>query len=185
MQHAIPIDHIVPAGSWWDSKWYHTIETLSEVYTAAVGRNQCYRAIYCLHLQCLTWEKWQITQRWGEASHETCKWTRVGKCMEVGRQGPALCSSPLFLVTHTHIKGGIPLQNLPHQHWRERQCIHPKRGCPLTTQQYGVNSEHHSMNLALIECLMIYCKADHSFPASAGVKKTWIYTSTPPYAFIS
>jgi hypothetical protein len=26
-------------------------------------------------------------------------------------------------------------------------------------------------------------EADHSSPASAGVKKMWIYTSTPPYAF--
>jgi hypothetical protein len=27
-------------------------------------------------------------------------------------------------------------------------------------------------------------EADHSFPSSADVKKTWIYTSTPPYAFL-
>jgi hypothetical protein len=27
-------------------------------------------------------------------------------------------------------------------------------------------------------------EADHSPPASAEVKKMWIYTSTPPYAFI-
>jgi hypothetical protein len=26
-------------------------------------------------------------------------------------------------------------------------------------------------------------EADHSPPASADVKKIWIYTSTPPYAF--
>jgi hypothetical protein len=26
-------------------------------------------------------------------------------------------------------------------------------------------------------------EADHSPPTSAEVKKTWIYTSTPPYAF--
>jgi hypothetical protein len=29
------------------------------------------------------------------------------------------------------------------------------------------------------------CEADHSPPTSAVVKKTWIYTSTPPYAFIA
>jgi hypothetical protein len=29
------------------------------------------------------------------------------------------------------------------------------------------------------------CEADHSTPASAEVKKTWIYTSTPPYAFMA
>jgi hypothetical protein len=28
-------------------------------------------------------------------------------------------------------------------------------------------------------------EADNSPPASAVVKKTWIYTSTPPYAFMS
>jgi hypothetical protein len=28
-------------------------------------------------------------------------------------------------------------------------------------------------------------EADHSFPTSAEVKKMWIYTSTPPYAFIA
>jgi hypothetical protein len=28
-------------------------------------------------------------------------------------------------------------------------------------------------------------EADHSSPASSKVKKMWIYTSTPPYAFIS
>jgi hypothetical protein len=28
-------------------------------------------------------------------------------------------------------------------------------------------------------------EADHSPPSSAEVKKTWIYTSTPPYAFMS
>jgi hypothetical protein len=28
-------------------------------------------------------------------------------------------------------------------------------------------------------------EADHSPPASAEVKKTWIYTCTPPYAFMS
>jgi hypothetical protein len=27
-------------------------------------------------------------------------------------------------------------------------------------------------------------EADHSPPASAVVKKIWIYTSTPPYAFM-
>jgi hypothetical protein len=27
-------------------------------------------------------------------------------------------------------------------------------------------------------------EADHSAPASAEVKKMWIYTSTPPYAFM-
>jgi hypothetical protein len=27
--------------------------------------------------------------------------------------------------------------------------------------------------------------ADHSPPASAKVKKMWIYTSTPPYAFMA
>jgi hypothetical protein len=29
------------------------------------------------------------------------------------------------------------------------------------------------------------CEADHSPPTSAEVKKTWIYTSTPPYAFMA
>jgi hypothetical protein len=29
------------------------------------------------------------------------------------------------------------------------------------------------------------CEADHSPPASAEVRKTWIYTSTPPYAFMA
>jgi hypothetical protein len=29
------------------------------------------------------------------------------------------------------------------------------------------------------------CEADHSPAASAKVKKMWIYTSTPPYAFIA
>jgi hypothetical protein len=29
------------------------------------------------------------------------------------------------------------------------------------------------------------CDADHSPPASAEVKKIWIYTSTPPYAFMA
>jgi hypothetical protein len=28
-------------------------------------------------------------------------------------------------------------------------------------------------------------EADHSSPTSAEVKKTWIYTSTPPYAFMA
>jgi hypothetical protein len=28
-------------------------------------------------------------------------------------------------------------------------------------------------------------EADHSLPASAEVKKMWIYTSTPPYAFMA
>jgi hypothetical protein len=28
-------------------------------------------------------------------------------------------------------------------------------------------------------------EADHSTPASAEVKKMWIYTSTPPYAFMA
>jgi hypothetical protein len=28
-------------------------------------------------------------------------------------------------------------------------------------------------------------EADHSHPASAEVKKIWIYTSTPPYAFMA
>jgi hypothetical protein len=28
-------------------------------------------------------------------------------------------------------------------------------------------------------------EADHSPPASAKVKKMWIYTSTPPYAFMA
>jgi hypothetical protein len=28
-------------------------------------------------------------------------------------------------------------------------------------------------------------EADHSPPASAEVKKIWIYTSTPPYAFMA
>jgi hypothetical protein len=28
-------------------------------------------------------------------------------------------------------------------------------------------------------------EADHSPPTSAGVKKMWIYTSSPPYAFIA
>jgi hypothetical protein len=28
-------------------------------------------------------------------------------------------------------------------------------------------------------------EADHSSPASAEVKKMWIYTSTPPYAFMA
>jgi hypothetical protein len=27
-------------------------------------------------------------------------------------------------------------------------------------------------------------EADHSSPASAGIKKIWIYTSTPPYVFM-
>jgi hypothetical protein len=29
------------------------------------------------------------------------------------------------------------------------------------------------------------CEADRSPPASAEVKKMWIYTSTPPYAFMA
>jgi hypothetical protein len=28
-------------------------------------------------------------------------------------------------------------------------------------------------------------EADHSSPTSAEVKKIWIYTSTPPYAFMA
>jgi hypothetical protein len=28
-------------------------------------------------------------------------------------------------------------------------------------------------------------EADHSPPTSAEVKKTWVYTSTPPYAFMA
>jgi hypothetical protein len=28
------------------------------------------------------------------------------------------------------------------------------------------------------------CEADHSPPTTAEVKKMWIYTSTPPYAFM-
>jgi hypothetical protein len=28
------------------------------------------------------------------------------------------------------------------------------------------------------------CEADHSPPTSAEVKKTWVYTSIPPYAFM-
>jgi hypothetical protein len=28
-------------------------------------------------------------------------------------------------------------------------------------------------------------EADHSPPTSAEVKKTWIYTSTPPYVFMA
>jgi hypothetical protein len=29
------------------------------------------------------------------------------------------------------------------------------------------------------------CEADYSPPTSAKVKKTWVYTSTPPYAFMA
>jgi hypothetical protein len=29
------------------------------------------------------------------------------------------------------------------------------------------------------------CEADHSFPNSAEVKNMWIYTSTPPYAYMA
>jgi hypothetical protein len=29
------------------------------------------------------------------------------------------------------------------------------------------------------------CEADYSPPTSAQVKKTWIYTSTPPYVFMA
>jgi hypothetical protein len=29
------------------------------------------------------------------------------------------------------------------------------------------------------------CEVDHSPPTSAEVKKMWIYTSTPPYAFMA
>jgi hypothetical protein len=29
------------------------------------------------------------------------------------------------------------------------------------------------------------CEADHSTPASAQVKKVWMYTSTPPHAFMA
>jgi hypothetical protein len=29
------------------------------------------------------------------------------------------------------------------------------------------------------------CEADHSPPTSAEVKKMWLYTSTPPYAFMA
>jgi hypothetical protein len=29
------------------------------------------------------------------------------------------------------------------------------------------------------------CEADHSPPTGAEVKKTWNYTSTPPYAFMA
>jgi hypothetical protein len=28
-------------------------------------------------------------------------------------------------------------------------------------------------------------EADHSLPTSVKVKKTWIYTSTPPYVFMA
>jgi hypothetical protein len=28
-------------------------------------------------------------------------------------------------------------------------------------------------------------EADHSLPTSAEVKKTWVYTSTPPYVFMA
>jgi hypothetical protein len=28
-------------------------------------------------------------------------------------------------------------------------------------------------------------EADHSAPASGEVKKMWVYTSTPPYAFMA
>jgi hypothetical protein len=28
-------------------------------------------------------------------------------------------------------------------------------------------------------------EAQHTHPASAGVKKMWIYTSTPPYVFMA
>jgi hypothetical protein len=28
-------------------------------------------------------------------------------------------------------------------------------------------------------------EADHSLPTSAGVKKMWIYSSTPPYTFMA
>jgi hypothetical protein len=29
------------------------------------------------------------------------------------------------------------------------------------------------------------CKADHSSPANTDIKKIWIYTFTPPYAFMA
>jgi hypothetical protein len=29
------------------------------------------------------------------------------------------------------------------------------------------------------------CEADHSPPASAQAKKIWLYTATPPYAFMA
>jgi hypothetical protein len=34
------------------------------------------------------------------------------------------------------------------------------------------------------EIKQLELKADHSPPISAEVKETWIYTSTPPFAFI-
>jgi hypothetical protein len=32
---------------------------------------------------------------------------------------------------------------------------------------------------------VVGCEADHSLPTSAEVKKMWIYSSTPPYAFMA
>jgi hypothetical protein len=64
-------------------------------------------------------------------------------------------------------------------------------GCGLDDQGVGVRVQVGSRNFPSPRPpyrlwgppSLLYSEADHSFPASAEVKKIWIYTSTPPYAF--
>jgi hypothetical protein len=46
----------------------------------------------------------------------------------------------------------------------------------------GVHPTSHSMGTGV---KVAWREADHSTPASAEVNKMWIYTSTPPYAFMA
>jgi hypothetical protein len=50
----------------------------------------------------------------------------------------------------------------------------------------GVNPPSYPMGTGALssEVKRLGREADHSPPASAEVKKTWIYTSIPPYAFM-
>jgi hypothetical protein len=67
----------------------------------------------------------------------------------------------------------------------------------LNTRQMlmsGINNSIYEKNFILFYKIIIVKfpglkrpgrEADHSPPASAEVKKMWIYTSTPPYAFMA
>jgi hypothetical protein len=58
-------------------------------------------------------------------------------------------------------------------------------GREKTNQPSALNPFTNSVafNLFLFAYPQMWRDADHSPPNNAKVKKTWIYTSTPPYVF--
>jgi hypothetical protein len=50
------------------------------------------------------------------------------------------------------------------------------------------NNPSHSLQLStntVQGVLSLECEADHSPPIGGDIKKTWLYTSTPPYILLS